>query len=44
MYQGWADTVIPSQSSINYFNALVHHDSEDNDGFASGTFRARPRQ
>ena len=33
MYQGWADTVIPSQSSINYFNALVHHDSEDNDGF-----------
>jgi len=23
MYHGWADTVIPSQSSINYFNALV---------------------
>ena len=23
MYHGWADPLIPSQSSINYFNALV---------------------
>jgi feruloyl esterase len=29
MYHGWADPLIPSQSSINYFNALVRHDSQD---------------
>jgi feruloyl esterase len=28
MYHGWADPLIPSQSSINYFNALVDEDSE----------------
>jgi feruloyl esterase len=27
MYHGWADPLIPSQSSINYFNALVSNDS-----------------
>jgi feruloyl esterase len=27
MYHGWADPLIPSQSSINYFNALVENDS-----------------
>ena len=26
MYHGWADPGIPSQASINYFNALVEHD------------------
>jgi feruloyl esterase len=26
MYHGWADPLIPSQSSINYFNALVADD------------------
>jgi feruloyl esterase len=25
MYHGWADPLLPSQSSINYFNALVHN-------------------
>ena len=38
MYHGWADTVIPSQSSINYFNALVHHDSQDDDGVQQARF------
>jgi feruloyl esterase len=27
MYHGWADPLIPSQSSINYFNALVGNNS-----------------
>jgi len=27
MYHGWADPLIPSQSSINYFNALVGQDN-----------------
>jgi len=27
MYHGWADPLIPSQSSINYFNALVGGES-----------------
>jgi feruloyl esterase len=42
MYHGWADPLIPSQSSINYFNALVaddghgdghggHHDVQSRD-------------
>jgi feruloyl esterase len=31
MYHGWADPLIPSQSSINYFNALVRHDSQDDE-------------
>jgi len=26
MYHGWADAGVPSQVSINYFNALVEHD------------------
>ena len=38
MYHGWADPVIPSQSSINYFNALVRHDSHDNDGLQQARF------
>jgi feruloyl esterase len=32
MYHGWADPVIPSQASINYFNALVRHDSHGGEG------------
>jgi len=30
MYHGWADPLIPSPSSINYFNALVAGDNGDN--------------
>jgi feruloyl esterase len=29
MYHGWADPLIPPQSSINYFNALVKHGGGD---------------
>jgi len=29
MYHGWADPLIPSQSSINYFNALVANGGDD---------------
>ena len=29
MYHGWADPLIPSQSSINYFNALVKGDGDN---------------
>jgi feruloyl esterase len=38
MYHGWADPLIPSQSSINYFNALVANDSHgfQQVGFAPG--------
>lgn len=36
MYHGWADPLIPSQSSINYFNALVGNDSH---GFQQASFR-----
>jgi feruloyl esterase len=38
MYHGWADPLIPSQSSINYFNALVANDSHgfEQVGFAPG--------
>lgn len=36
MYHGWADPLIPSQSSINYFNALVANDSY---GFQEASFR-----
>jgi feruloyl esterase len=28
IYHGWADPLIPSQSSINYFNALVDNDGD----------------
>ena len=35
MYHGWADPLIPSQSSINYFNALVGNDSH---GFQQASF------
>jgi feruloyl esterase len=28
MYHGWADPLLPSQSSINYFNALVKGDND----------------
>jgi feruloyl esterase len=38
MYHGWADPVIPSQSSINYFNALVDHNGQDDDGFQQVRF------
>jgi tannase/feruloyl esterase len=32
MYHGWADPLIPSQSSINYFNAVVAgHNGEENE-------------
>jgi Tannase and feruloyl esterase len=37
MYHGWADPLIPSQTSINYFNALVAHDSLDH-GFQQASF------
>jgi feruloyl esterase len=37
MYHGWADPLIPSQSSINYFNALVRDDSHDH-GFQQVSF------
>jgi feruloyl esterase len=37
MYHGWADPLIPSQSSINYFNALADvRDSFRHDGFETG--------
>ncbi len=35
MYHGWADPLIPSQSSINYFNALVANDGH---GFRQAGF------
>ena len=35
MHHGWADPLIPSQSSINYFNALV---DDDNHGFQPASF------
>ena len=35
MYHGWADPLIPSPSSINYFNALVGNDSH---GFQQASF------
>ena len=38
MFHGWADPLIPSQTSINYFNALVSHDSQDDDGFQQARF------
>jgi feruloyl esterase len=37
MYHGWADPLIPSQSSINYFNALVRDDGHDH-GFQQVSF------
>jgi feruloyl esterase len=38
MYHGWADPVIPSQSSINYFNALVRHHGLDDDDVQKASF------
>jgi feruloyl esterase len=35
MYHGWADPLIPSQSSINYFNALV---GGENSGMQQASF------
>jgi feruloyl esterase len=35
MYHGWADPLIPSQSSINYFNALVGNEGS---GFQQASF------
>ncbi len=37
MYHGWADPLIPSQSSINYFNALV---AGSQAGFQNTSFEA----
>jgi len=37
MYHGWADPLIPSQSSINYFNALVANESHEH-GFQQASF------
>jgi len=40
MYHGWADPLIPSPSSINYFNALVgDHDHGHGHGFEQASFR-----
>src|SRR5450755_3747287 len=36
MYHGWADPLIPSQSSINYFNALV---GGENSGIQQASFK-----
>jgi feruloyl esterase len=38
MYHGWADPLIPSQSSINYFNALLTNGGSgfQQVGFATG--------
>ncbi|MBR0935347.1 tannase/feruloyl esterase family alpha/beta hydrolase [Bradyrhizobium jicamae] len=38
MYHGWADPLIPSQSSINYFNALVGNEGRgvQQAGFGNG--------
>jgi len=35
MYHGWADPLIPSPNSINYFNALV---ADDRNGFQEASF------
>ena len=37
MYHGWADPLIPSQSSINYFNALV---GGGNSGMQQASFKS----
>jgi feruloyl esterase len=37
MYHGWADPLIPSQTSINYFNALVANEGHDH-GFQQASF------
>ena len=43
MYHGWADPLIPSQSSINYFNAVAATDEDDesrgDDARGGGAFR-----
>jgi feruloyl esterase len=41
MYHGWADPLIPSQSSINYFNALVGNDGH---GFQQASFNSNGGQ
>jgi feruloyl esterase len=38
MFHGWSHPVIPSQSSINYFNALVSHDSQADEGVRLARF------
>jgi feruloyl esterase len=45
MYHGWADPLIPSQSSINYFNALVANGGHgfERTGFSSGSNLALQR-
>jgi feruloyl esterase len=42
MYHGWADPLIPSQSSINYFNALVGNDGHGFFQQASFNFGGSP--
>jgi feruloyl esterase len=46
MYHGWADPLIPSQSSINYFNALVADDpnGEGNNGNGAQKVSLKPGQ
>ena len=41
MYHGWADPLIPSQSSINYFNALA---ANDNNGVQQASLSNSPLQ
>jgi feruloyl esterase len=38
MYHGWADPLIPSPSSINYFNALVGNEGQGHGGFQQASF------
>jgi feruloyl esterase len=40
MYHGWADPLIPAQSSVNYFNALMKNGGHDSDrnGFQPVSF------
>lgn len=43
MYHGWADPLIPSQSSINYFNALATNNRHVQVGLAKGRVSALER-
>jgi feruloyl esterase len=38
MYHGWADPLIPAQSSVNYFNALVKNGGGGHHGFQQVSF------
>jgi len=39
MYHGWADPLIPPQSSVNYFNALANINGPNNDNVRPVAFR-----